>query len=234
MSLLGGLRTVLKGLRSTLLGRGSNAGTPVIALLSCNGKPYPMPEDYKEHDTAEFRQYANRPFTKKCIGTALGIGNGPLTADKKLFTSSDIPYDPLAEKWVNGDVTLDAKDKACFDKMSGLDWTTHLADAKKKKLPADKLAADKAARRAREKWKSRHQEHQSGLKKRKHFSNGSSLGSEEEELLGRADEIRERKAKAAEREVGGSGNGEGPSRSMGRQAGALDSDVLDSNSSASS
>ncbi len=170
------------------------------------------------------RLYVPSPYTNKVITSALGIANGTVTADKKLFTSTDISYDPFAEKWVNGDDDLDPKVKARFDKMTKAEWIAHLTEAKK-----EKLVADKAARRTKEKGKHRHQEHQSGSKKRKRDTDGSpSMGSEEEEeVLRRAEEIRQRKARKASRQVAGGGNGEGPSRSKGRRGDGFDSDELD-------
>ncbi|KAJ6521731.1 hypothetical protein B0H19DRAFT_1277608 [Mycena capillaripes] len=134
-----------------------------------HGKPYQCKDDENE----AYHQYANRPFTKKCITLALGIGNGTVTADKKLFTSLDIPYDPLAEMWVNGDIKLDAKAKANFDKMKSSEWVAHLKKAKEEKLSAQA----KEERRAKEK-----------AKKRKYESDSDSsvvVDSEEERRLKR-------------------------------------------------
>ncbi|KAJ7211496.1 hypothetical protein B0H12DRAFT_1238714 [Mycena haematopus] len=179
-----------------------------------HGKPYRVPTEYKEHENKEYREYANRPFTKKCITAALGISNGTSTSDKKLFTSPDIAYDPLAERWVKGDSELSAKDKARFDKMKRSEFQAHLDEAK-----ADKVAADKAARRLKEKT----EKMEKRADKRRHESDDSVIDSEEERRLERRlKKIQRRKAE----ETGG--NEGSSSRNKGKGRAAPTSNNLDS------
>ncbi|KAK6966552.1 hypothetical protein R3P38DRAFT_2754619 [Favolaschia claudopus] len=110
------------------------------------GKPYRMPEELKDHEKAEYREFANRAFSKKTITNALGIVNGTLTADGKLFESPDLEFDTKAKMWVDGDVSLDDKIKAKFDKMSATQWKEHLTKAREAHEAAE--AASRKRRRS--------------------------------------------------------------------------------------
>ncbi|KAJ6608389.1 hypothetical protein B0H10DRAFT_2226895 [Mycena sp. CBHHK59/15] len=110
-----------------------------------------FPEDDENED---HRQYANHPFTKKCLTTALGIRNSTVTSDRKLFASGDIPYNPLAKKWVNGNIDLDSKVRAKFKKMKRAEWLAYLAEAKAAKVAADEAEEKEATKEVRRKKKS--------------------------------------------------------------------------------
>ncbi|KAJ7844842.1 hypothetical protein B0H13DRAFT_2363989 [Mycena leptocephala] len=206
------------------------------------GKPYRVPAHYEDDENEEHRQFAKRPFTKKCLTTALGIGNSTVTSDRNLVTCPDIPYDPLAERWVKGDPDLNPKVKAKFDQMHRAEWFAHLEKAKADKIAADEAEAKEAAREERRKRrraevepKKRRQEaegsHGQHLapSKRPHESDSSASISDSEEerrLKRKLKKIREKRA------LEEADNGEGKSRTKGKGKGkALSSDHLESSNS---
>ncbi|KAJ6469344.1 hypothetical protein C8R45DRAFT_1105209 [Mycena sanguinolenta] len=185
------------------------------------GKPYRIPEEYKEHANPSYHGYANRPFTKKDITDALGISNGTVTADKNAFDCPDIECDPLAQRWVKGDETLDPKVSASFNKIKRKAWLAHLEKAK-----ADKAAADKGASRAKQR-EQRVSSKEQERGKRRHESDGSTEVDSEDERQAKR-ELRRIKKKRKAQEVG-NGNEAGPSRHKERSK-APTSEDLDNDS----
>jgi hypothetical protein len=172
----------------------------------------------------------------------LGIGNSTVTSDRNLVTCPDIPYDPLAERWVKGDPDLNPKVKAKFDQMHRAEWFAHLEKAKADKIAVDEAEAKEAAREERRKRrraevepKKRRQEaegsHGQHLapSKRPHESDSSASISDSEEerrLKRKLKKIREKRA------LEEADNGEGKSRTKGKGKGkALSSDHLESSNS---
>ncbi|KAJ6484111.1 hypothetical protein C8R45DRAFT_931565 [Mycena sanguinolenta] len=187
------------------------------------GKPYRVPEEYKEHANPSYHGYANRPFTKKNIADALGICNGTVTADRNAFDCPDIECDPLAQRWVKGDETLDPKVIASFNKMKRKAWLAHLEKAK-----AEKAAADKAASRAKQR-EQRVASNEQKRGKRQHESDeftDSEVDSEDERRA--KHELKRIKKKQKAQEVG-NGNEAGPSRHKERSK-APTSEYLDNDS----
>lgn len=137
----------------------------------------------------------------------MGIEKGTVTGDKKIFTCEDIPYDPLAEKWLRGDEDLDRKVKAKFDQMKAADWFKHLEECKKEQQEADAARAKETARaerRAKEEGNMKGK----GPRKRQYESNESSeLDTDEEKELRRKLKKKREAREAREKESAG------PSRS---------------------
>ncbi|KAF7333802.1 hypothetical protein MVEN_02337000 [Mycena venus] len=200
--------------------------------MTGKGKPYRIPAEVKNHENEAYHQYAGRPFTKKCITLALGVGNGTVTADRKLFTNPDIPCDADAERWVKGEldnkVAHDRALKAKFDKMSARQWEDHVLEAKKAKLAAD-AAAEKersraAAQRKKEKKREKYLTESRGEKRPRGVGD---VDEEERELKRRLKEIQQ-KRKADQADSGALSVAKGKAASV-----ELDSSDLDSDSSSS-
>ncbi|KAF7354513.1 hypothetical protein MVEN_01140700 [Mycena venus] len=185
------------------------------------GKPYRVPAEVKDHENTAYQQYANRPFTKMDITAALKIVGGTVTADKQLFTSSDLFYSPTAQMWVDRDASLDPQVKAQFDKMTSTKWKTYLSDAKKEKL--EEKAAETAAREKRV----RERKHRAGSKDKVRGQKRHRAPDSEEERAAerRLEKIREtRKAQEA-----------GGESSLKKAKGkAIDSEELDTDNSSGS
>lgn len=149
---------------------------------------------YKEAEDEGSRQYANRPFTKRCIGKALGIEKGTAGNDRKIFTAPGMVYDPNTTKWLNGDKDLDPKIKATFDAFTGPKWFEHLKECK-----ADKEAERKEEEERKEKER---RALKKTAKKRAYQSDSDSSGvldsEEEREMKRRLKKAKARKAEGGE------------------------------------
>ncbi|KAK6981073.1 hypothetical protein R3P38DRAFT_3465367, partial [Favolaschia claudopus] len=175
------------------------------------GNPYRIGADVKDDPVEAYRQYARRPFTKKNLYTALGVGTSTISSDKSFIEHKDLPYDPLAVRWVQGDPTLDATTKAKFDSMSSKEWCNHLEEAKQDKLEADEEAAQKASKgKGKEK----------AARKRSHRSVASGSSSD----YGHSSEAEKLRERLRQIE-----SAAGKTRKRSRKA-AMDSDNLDSDS----
>ncbi|KAK6997407.1 hypothetical protein R3P38DRAFT_3623362 [Favolaschia claudopus] len=176
------------------------------------GNPYRIGADVKDDSVEAYRQYARRPFTKKNLYTALGVGTSTISSDKSFIEHKALPYDPLAVRWVQGDPTLDATTKAQFDLMSSKEWSNHLEEAKQDKLEADEEAAQKASKgKGKEK----------AARKRSHCSVASGSSSD----YGHSSEAEKLRERLQQIE-----SAAGKTRKRSRKA-AVDSDNLDSSDS---
>ncbi|KAK7015384.1 hypothetical protein R3P38DRAFT_2637364 [Favolaschia claudopus] len=177
------------------------------------GNPYRIGAEVKDDPNEAYHQYARRPFTKKDIYTSLGIGTTTISNDKSLIEHKALPYDPLAMRWVQGDLTLDeATIKAKFDSMSSKEWCNHLEEAKQDKLEADEEAAQRASKgKGKEK----------AGRKRSHRAVASGSSSDNVDTEKEAERLRERLRQIE--------SAAGKTRKRSRKA-AVDSDNLDSDS----
>ncbi|KAK7033865.1 hypothetical protein R3P38DRAFT_3351964 [Favolaschia claudopus] len=167
--------------------------------VSKKTKPYRVPEAYRTHKNETFHKYANRPFGKKHVALALGISNGTLTADRKLFTNPDIEFAAQAKMWVGGEGGLDDKVRVKFEKMTVAQWTEYINNAKAahEKAEAD---ARKANRRAGKRARSK-----SSTEESTSAHDSSSEEDEEHRLKQRLAQIKADKERAAKKARKGEG-----------------------------
>ncbi|KAK6971943.1 hypothetical protein R3P38DRAFT_3488337 [Favolaschia claudopus] len=193
--------------------------------MGVKGSPYRVPERYKEHENPAYHQYAHRPFTKRDAGEAIGIKKGTVTLDREIFTSSDLAYDPLAERWVNGETDVSGEEPEQkgkilaafkkFGKMCRKDWIEHLSDCKVKQEAKERAATKKESKVSRKRHRRRSSDSSS--------KNGKASDSEEEVIR------RALKAHHAAKELGAEDSDEpGPSKKKkAKKQTVYDSDDLD-------
>ncbi|KAJ7932909.1 hypothetical protein B0H13DRAFT_2307192 [Mycena leptocephala] len=146
------------------------------------GIPWRVPEDYKDDSDETVRQYANRPFNKAVVESALDIKKTIASRDREVFENPDLPYDPRLKKWAEDDgEDMDDKHKRKYAAMTRRQFFEHLEDCKKTRLAED---ADRANERSKAKGKRRRSPDEDADVS--DAGTSSELDSETEKLLQRA------------------------------------------------
>ncbi|KAJ7857010.1 hypothetical protein B0H13DRAFT_2283366 [Mycena leptocephala] len=146
------------------------------------GIPWRVPEDYKDDSDETVRQYANRPFNKAVVESALDIKKTIASRDREVFENPDLPYDPRLKKWAEDDgEDMDDKHKRKYAAMTRRQFFEHLEDCKKTRLAEDENRANE-----RSKAKGKHRRSTDEDADVSDAGTSSELDSETEKLLQRA------------------------------------------------